>query len=470
MKKLDIILFALGNFFRRKTRSALTVLGVVVGTAAVIIMLSIGFGMQEGFKDQINQWGNIKQIDVYKKWDGQDNSNNPIIANMDNKGLEAIRAIPHIAASTPILNSYYPVIKGKTRAELPINGISATDMADFDYTILYGRLLDESDIGTTNFVMTYNSPFAFNAFKAQQNYVEVTEGMELPFNPIYPPNKYGFTWDWSYGQVAVSTDKPASKPISAKCVGILAQDKNFMWDNAIYMDVNGLLQLTKKLNADQKKQQANNDSSLDGDIGIINYSYEKSFMDSSATKDIYSAFKILVDDTKNVKEVESQIRKLGYETSSSMSALNEMEKQTAFLRKILGAIGIVSFFVAALSITNTMIMSIYERTREIGIMKVMGCRLSDIRTMFLFEAFLIGIFGGIFGIFTSYGVSIAINHFAKGSGGILGISSNGTHISIIPFWLNGLALILATSVGVISGLYPAIRATKLSALEAIKNE
>ena len=66
MKKFDIFTFALSNFLRRKARSALTVLGVVIGTAAVVIMLSIGIGMNKGFEDQISSWGNLRQINVYE--------------------------------------------------------------------------------------------------------------------------------------------------------------------------------------------------------------------------------------------------------------------------------------------------------------------------------------------------------------------------------------------------------------------
>ena len=177
-----------------------------------------------------------------------------------------------------------------------------------------------------------------------------------------------------------------------------------------------------------------------------------------------------MDETKNVQDVEKQIRALGYNTDSSMSYLTEMQEQSKFLRTILGAIGIIAFFVAALSITNTMIMSIYERTREIGVMKVLGCRVRDVRSMFLVEAGIIGLVGGIFGVFLSYGAAALLNYLGKDSGGILGYSTGGANISVIPPWLSLVALALACCVGIVSGLYPAIRATRLPALEALKNE
>ena len=77
---------------------------------------------------------------------------------------------------------------------------------------------------------------------------------------------------------------------------------------------------------------------------------------------------------------------MGFQTSSALEFREAMSKQARLIQLVLGGLGAISLFVAALGITNTMIMSIYERTREIGVMKVLGCRLNDIRMMFLLEA------------------------------------------------------------------------------------
>lgn len=111
-----------------------------------------------------------------------------------------------------------------------------------------------------------------------------------------------------------------------------------------------------------------------------------------------------------------------------------LEEQTRQQQMIFGGLGAISLLVAALGITNTMIMSIYERTREIGVMKVLGCVISDIRTMFLMEAGTIGLLGGIVGVGISYLISFLINTFGSGGGGSIwdigGLSIGG--LSIIP--------------------------------------
>ncbi len=122
-----------------------------------------------------------------------------------------------------------------------------------------------------------------------------------------------------------------------------------------------------------------------------------------------------------------------------------------------------------------MVMSIYERTREIGVMKVLGCQLSAIRGMFLFEASMIGFIGGILGVGLSLAASYAFNNVkalqgALGGNNPFGNPETASALSIIPPWLILVAIIFSTLVGLISGYLPARRATKVSALEAIKND
>ena len=97
------------------------------------------------------------------------------------------------------------------------------------------------------------------------------------------------------------------------------------------------------------------------------------------------------------------------------------------VQAVLGGIGAVSLFVAAIGIANTMMMSIYERTKEIGVMKVLGCDMGNIRSMFLIESGFIGFMGGVLGALLSYGVSIIVNRFVSMSD-MMGMSGNLSRI------------------------------------------
>ena len=183
---------------------------------------------------------------------------------------------------------------------------------------------------------------------------------------------------------------------------------------------------------------------------------------------VYNMIYVNVDDMENVTEVQKAITDMGYEAYSSMQWLEQAQQQTDMIQAVLGGIGAVSLFVAAIGIANTMMMSIYERTKEIGVLKVLGCALGDIRTMFLMEAGFIGFMGGVLGLGLSYSVSAAINKFLGAS--LSGMTGGSGAISRIPLWLSGSAVVFAVLIGMLAGLFPALRAMKLSPLAAIRNE
>ncbi len=146
--------------------------------------------------------------------------------------------------------------------------------------------------------------------------------------------------------------------------------------------------------------------------------------------------------------------------------IQQMQESSKSLQLMLGGIGGVAMLVAAISICNTMLMSIYERTREIGVMKVLGCKMSKIGAMFLTEAGIIGLGGGILGLAISYGLSAGINALIA----IAMQGAGGSFRSVIPPYLALGALVFSILVGVLAGLYPSQRAMRLSALAAIRNE
>ena len=153
-----------------------------------------------------------------------------------------------------------------------------------------------------------------------------------------------------------------------------------------------------------------------------------------------------------------------FRSSSNAEWIDSQKKQAGYIQAVLGGIGAVALFVAAIGITNTMMMSIYERTKEIGIMKVLGCDMRNIRTQFLMEAGYIGFIGGVAGLLLSFLISAIINTLIGASG--MGVEN----ISYIPPWLGLAAVLFAIFVGMVAGFFPALRAMRLSPLAAIRNE
>ena len=164
-----------------------------------------------------------------------------------------------------------------------------------------------------------------------------------------------------------------------------------------------------------------------------------------------------MDDVENVAEVQQAIGDLGYQTSSNSEWIAQAKEQSRSTQALLGGIGAVSLIVAAIGIANTMMMSIYERTKEIGVMKVLGCGLFDIQQLFLIEAGMIGFGGGVTGLSLSLLVCLIINKVT------------GAVTAVIPFWMYFASIVFAIIVSMLAGFAPSKRAMSLSALEAIRN-
>ena len=182
----------------------------------------------------------------------------------------------------------------------------------------------------------------------------------------------------------------------------------------------------------------------------------------------YQQVIVRVDDMDNVQSVMDEIKKLGYQTYSETEYISQMQEEQGRQQGQLFAIGLISLFVSAIGIANTMYASILERRRDIGIMKVVGMKIRKIRQLFLTESAMIGLLGGLVGLGISYIVVLAINTGTEQTSFLGMVFSEGMKVEI-PMWVALGALGIALLVGIASGVYPARKATKMSPLEAMRS-
>lgn len=451
MNSIDVINMGLRNMWRRKTRTILTVLGVIIGTSSIVIMLSLGIGMNENFKREIERMGSLNIINIDANYIppdvGMGSPGGKKDVKLDDKTLAKIGAIDGVEAVSPIMYSYWKFGVGKLIGSFSVIGIDTSVMEKFNFEVEEGRLLNESD--TAALVFGCYLPDWFYNPKARY-YGGPTS------RPNLISDKIIMTMNMEYGEKRRSGPRDGgSKPApeyKVKGVGLLKQSNDDKDYNA-YMNIKHLKKMIEESNKAQGRQSR----------GFDPY--------SQTSKDSYQNAMVKVKDIKNVKKVQEQIKDMGFGAFSLTDILESMQKTSAGIQAVLGGIGAVSLLVAAIGIANTMIMSIYERTREIGVMKVLGAELSDIKRLFLFEAGLIGFVGGVIGI----GFSLLISFILNNAGlsifmNFFGPMGDGSKISVIPPWLSLSSVLFATLIGLVSGYYPARRAMKLSALEAIKTE
>lgn len=441
MRISDLLIMGLRNLTRRKARTILTTLGVFLGSFIILIMISIGNGMNHNFDKQVMEQGGMTMIYLYTFADVFDDDGNWVSSKeqtLDDALVDQIKGIKHVRAVTPVLNASAQLVSGKYNSYAYITAMDFDTLDDFEFPELeFGEYPTGDDKSTIIFGSM--QPNGFYDYKSR---------MSQPVQIDLQRDKLIMKFD----QFPVAERKKEfSQPLTnvAKMV-----QTNGEFDYNTYMD----LEYFKKL--------------------YLKYCNTLSINDrNNAIKTIqsYQQIKLNVDNIRNMEKVQDEIKKLGYQPYSNIQYILPIQKASDNIQLVLGVMGVFIMLVSAISIANTMIMSIYERTKEIGIMKVLGCTVKDVRKLFLFEAAMIGLLGGIIGIIIGFGVSWGINKYGAPIFGSL-IPGNymqqitDAKFSIIPIYLPFLTMAISISVGLLSGYFPARRATKIKAIEAMKTE
>ncbi|WP_352398532.1 ABC transporter permease [[Clostridium] aminophilum] len=453
----DLLKISLGSLSRRRLRTFLTVLGVFIGVTSIVVMLSLGIGLKQFFMSTVEQLGSLTQVTVYNYGDTAQDKNAETKFLTDEK-VDSFRSIPHVQDAYPVLETSVLMKQGPYEANITLTGIPIRAMRSIN--LQEGTYPKESDNGLKllvgNMVGTnFYDPKASNQFDYGMDGLEQKVDFRQPMFTIFDTAAY-------YAAKNPASGDDGTKPTAPKkyildTVGYI-EGKPGSWNRYSYSVIADLDQLKAQLRKIYGKRaipdQPTNKKGKP-------YRYF-----------VYNEARVDVDDMEEVETVQKTLQDMGYQATSQMEYLKQTQQTSNMIQAVLGGIGAVSLLVAAIGIANTMMMSIYERTKEIGIMKVLGCDMRDIRSMFLIEAGLIGLMGGVFGLVFSYGISVIINRLLGGAiaGSEMGGDVASVSISVIPIWLAAAALVFAVLVGMAAGFFPAQRAMKLSPLSAIRNE
>lgn len=465
MKLRDMLKMSLSSLWKRKVRTILTILGVVIGVASIVVMVSLGIGLKTSMMTEMENYASLTEVRVETPYDIDSSSKKATDFFLSDDMIKRIKEIDHVEEVYPQLNTSVVAKVGKYILNLQVLGMKPDGLERLNIKVGAGNLPEPG----------HELEFFYGKFSVQDYYDPRNgtmpyweAGKTLDFDPMKKPMEVYLDGDSYSSATSGGTDdngKPVKMPkkykIKASGVeeGFNSGEESDYTATAynVYCDIDALITALKK---------EFRNKTIPG---------QPTTKTGKPYKDVYySMLAVEVDSMDHVTEVQKAITEMGLNAYSDAEWIQQQQNSMNMIQAVLGGIGAVSLLVAAIGIANTMMMSIYERTKEIGVMKVLGCELKNIRNMFLMEAAYIGFFGGIVGVGFSYLVSAIINSASAGSDsmdmGIMYVSSDGGGISLIPPWLALLSILFAVIIGMVSGFFPARRAMHLSALAAIKNE
>jgi ABC-type lipoprotein release transport system permease subunit len=486
MSFLDILHLALRNLRQAKLRATLTTMGVIIGVAVIVTMVSFGLGLQGNMLDRFKALDFFNEIQVYgrglsnlagldrpgRRDDGRREpsarGNRTPTRILDDAGLKEIAAISGVAYVEPSVNfTVYVRSNGKLLSQF-VGGANIPNSSTRFQQFAAGKMISSPTVDeavvSERFIRDYGyekpadavgktiellAPAADKSNKQDENEEEET------------PNFFGIPLD----DPGIDESAPDVETRSFRIAGVLATEvregaaqggmRGMMPSAGIYIPLQVAHDWTTR-HRGPMSQVALALARRGGNLG------------ESQTEG-YELAVVRVADPVHLAEVRQKITDLGFGSFSIVDELDEIRTVFLIIDSVLGLLGGISLLVASFGIANTMIMSILERTREIGIMKAIGAEDREIKLIFFVEAAVIGVVGGVVGVLLAWGISAVANRLAyrfvlKPQG------ASFIDFFDLPLYLTVGAILFALLVSIAAALYPASRAARIDPVRALRHD
>ena len=419
MTILDAVITGVKELLSNPLRSFLTLLGLIIGVSSVIIMVAVGQGAQEGVKAQIIGLGSdltfVRPAATNNQQTGargQAGSGLTLVASDAYAIKEA--SLPGVIGVVPQLNFNAQAISGSNNLGVGIVGTTADYAPVRNLEPDYGRFINTQDVERKALSLALGSEVGKSLFPDN-------DGVGKTVRLSFAGGRVGFNF---------------------RVVGVMAPQGGRgegSQDDYVFIPVPTLQSRIAFLRNPQ------------GDININQITIRSDpTVDQGIVKDEVTKFLLR---HHGVTEPDFTIQ-------TQNELISAQEEVNATLSILLGSIAGISLIVGAIGVMNIMLVSVVERTKEIGIRRAVGATANDIATQFIIEALTVSIVGGALGILLGVGVGIGV-----GGQQLMAQELN----TVIKLWSIGLASGVAVSVGFISGVYPAFKAANVDPIVALRS-
>lgn len=457
MKFYDAAELAARNLRESILRNSLTTIGVSVGVASLVAMLSLGIGLQQLANRRLEKSGLFDTVVVNSRRDvrgfnREQDENGPAPADspaLDNAALQQIQNLPNVREVYPDIR-FVSELRYQDQPHLSmVSGLPLSARSNEAFDAMQGSFFS-SDIAPEAILQkSFAAELLGKKPKRDDDEINIAAlapsliGKELVLS--YAQRTAPPTGDSQTSGAAYSV---ISREQTLKIVGISESDPDAMRGPSrarVFIP----LHLAENLHVMQPSDLRDTTNALSG-------------------KPTYTTVEVRVKSPTDVQSVEDAVKKMGFNTFSITDATKSLRRFFAVLDLFLGIFGSLALAVASIGIINTLVMAILERRREIGIMKAIGASDTDVRGLFFAEAGTMGIAGGMIGVLLGWALGRVINlgtnvylrrqHFPP------------EQIWYVPWWLVSGAIVFAVVVSLLSGLYPASRAARLDPVQALRYE
>jgi len=420
----DIAELAWERIKTRSLRFLLTVTGIGAGVGVVLFLVSLGFGLQEVVIGRIATSESLLSLSVVVSDDAES------LITITDDTLGELGRIPGVEDVSPLLSVPTEINLDDLKAQTLTQAVRPSFFRYAGINATAGRLLEDDDrqaiIASTTVLRLFDIP------------IEDAIGTELSLSFFFPQDEAPALPD---GEVAAEkiTDGDEASAVTAsneKDVNIVTIPEPFTIVGYIDNDVNTIFLPLPVFDI------------IEGHT--------------------YAQTRVRVSSEEDIEPVRKALLEKGYLVIALTDTLDQLNRIFRITQISLATMGIVALFIASVGMFNTLTISLLERTREVGILKALGATKRDVWMIFLFEAFSIGLLGGISGLLLGAllgkVVNILVNILANQFGG------NSVDLFATPPWFLITIMLLSLLVGILTGLYPARRASRLNPLDALRHE